>query len=387
MSEFSCDVVRVEIEPHPNADAIELARVGDYVSIVQKGQFKTGDLAVYIPEAALVPYWMLEEMGLQGKLSGKDKNRVKAIKLRGVLSQGLLYPVSEISENGETKFYIRGEGAIDYLASQNDYLDVEEGDDVTEFLGITKYEPPIPTQMQGLIRGDYFDYAFKYDFDNIKKHKDLFKEGEDVSITEKIHGTFMVFGILPSEIPFNEGLPSRYLLSSKGMFAKGQVIDIEADENDTNLYVRAASKYQLVTRMHRLFRATSYPVYLLGEVYGGNVQDLGYGIQKGDLHFRAFDIAVKRPDGLKFFDDEMLDLCLDDMGLERVPVLYRGPYSKEAVLDYTEGNETLSGKNSHMREGVVVRSTMARVHPRHGRVIAKSINERYLMRKNATEFN
>lgn len=50
MSTFACKARRIQIEPHPNADAIELARVDDYVSIVRKGEFEGGDLAIYIPE-------------------------------------------------------------------------------------------------------------------------------------------------------------------------------------------------------------------------------------------------------------------------------------------------------------------------------------------------
>ena len=92
MSTFAVLVVRVVIEPHDNADALEIARVGDYRSIVRKGQFTTGELVAYIPEQSVLPGEVLDELGLRGKLAGKEGNRVKAIKLRGVLSQGLVYP-------------------------------------------------------------------------------------------------------------------------------------------------------------------------------------------------------------------------------------------------------------------------------------------------------
>ncbi len=95
MATFECKVYKLTIEEHPNADVIELARVGDYYSVVRKGQFKTGDMGVYIPEGAIVPDWLLLRLGLEGKLAGKQRNRVKAIKLRGVLSQGLIFPVDE----------------------------------------------------------------------------------------------------------------------------------------------------------------------------------------------------------------------------------------------------------------------------------------------------
>ena len=66
MATFEAKVYKLKIEEHPNADALELAVVGDYRSIVRKGQFKTGDLGVYIPEAAVCPDWLIRELGLEG---------------------------------------------------------------------------------------------------------------------------------------------------------------------------------------------------------------------------------------------------------------------------------------------------------------------------------
>ena len=91
MSTFAVKVLKiVTIEPITGADSIESAVVGDYRSVVRKGQFHAGDLAVYIPEASIVPLPLLQSMGLEGRLAGKDKNRVKATKIRGVISQGIV---------------------------------------------------------------------------------------------------------------------------------------------------------------------------------------------------------------------------------------------------------------------------------------------------------
>src|SRR5271157_4752913 len=97
MSTFEAKVYRLTIEPHPNADKLELAVVGDYRAIVGKGQFMTGDYGVYIQEASIVPDWLIEKLGLVGKLAGPQHNRVKAMKLRSILSQGLVYPVTSLS--------------------------------------------------------------------------------------------------------------------------------------------------------------------------------------------------------------------------------------------------------------------------------------------------
>ena len=95
MSEFEVKTYPVIIERHPDADLLELARIGDYYSIVLKGQFQTGDTCAYIPEASIVPDSLIAKMGLEGKLAGRAHNRVRAIKLRGILSQGLVYPMPD----------------------------------------------------------------------------------------------------------------------------------------------------------------------------------------------------------------------------------------------------------------------------------------------------
>jgi len=122
MSTFEVLVKPVTISPHTNADNLEIAEVYGYRSIVLKGQYKDGDLVAYIPEDAVVPENVLRSMGLHGKLAGSARNRVKAIRLRGVLSQGICHPVQP---------------------------EWAEDQDVTELLGVTKYCPPIPTCLNG----------------------------------------------------------------------------------------------------------------------------------------------------------------------------------------------------------------------------------------------
>jgi RNA ligase (TIGR02306 family) len=92
MSTFTVAVVRVDaIDVIEGADRIEAARVLGYRIVVPKGACRPGDLAVYIPEAGVVPENVLVDLGLVGKLAGPQHNRVKAMRLRGVVSQGLLY--------------------------------------------------------------------------------------------------------------------------------------------------------------------------------------------------------------------------------------------------------------------------------------------------------
>jgi len=389
MSKFEVKVYRLEIEEHPNADVIELAKVGDYRSIVRKGQFQTGDLGVYIPEAAIVPDWLISELGLEGKLAGKDKNRVKAVKLRGILSQGLIVPLTP-QPNGQwwIKFNA-GENGNKAGIGENFYcpygtLPVEEGADVADLLCITKWEPPIPVHMNGEIF-NAFGYTLKYDIENIKRYPDAFEEGDDVSITEKIHGTWCCMGFHPDlESP---------IVTSKGFSEKGLAFKFN-EANKDNLYIRAYKATTDNDNATAVMRAvlelaaleTDTPVYLLGEIFGPGVQDFLYG--KTEPQFRLFDVYIGEPGQGKYLDAIKLPAFAKKIGVESVPVLYTGIYSKEIVELYTSGDETVSGDASHMREGIVIKPTTERRDVELGRLFLKSVSEAYILRKNknATEY-
>ena len=350
MSAFSVPVVSIRaIEPIPNADAIELAVVGDYRSVVRKGQFQPGDVAIYIPEAAVVPDDLLERLGLVGKLSGAKKNRVKAIKLRGCLSQGILF-----------------DGAPTGTAL---------GTDMAPALGIVKHEPPIPASMGGEMTS-LFGYTLNYDIENYKKFPDVLADGEEVEFTEKAHGTFCGVGVCPGlDNPDLFGADG--FVYSKGLGSKGLVFK-DNSTNDKNIYIAMARELHLHRRIREAFPGRT--VHVLGEVYGKGVQDLTYG--RPDRSLVVFDINI---DGRYLCRDELAE-AVAALGLARVPVLYRGPFSREALYQHTDGKTEL-GNGAHIREGIVVTPAVERRDDAIGRVILKSVSGDYLTRKgDVTEF-
>ena len=209
MATFESRIHALRIEPHPNADRLELAAVGGFRCIVGKGSFVDGDLAAYVPEGAVCPDWLIAELGLEGKLAGKRHNRVKAVKLRGALSQGLVYPVRD--------------GAIRGRA-------VAEGDDVTELLELVRYEPPIPIAMQGEVRPAH-GATLHYDIENFKKYPDALRAGEPVVITEKLHGSWCCLGWHPDHGP---------IVTSKGMSDRGPCAQARRGEPEQPLRARMA---------------------------------------------------------------------------------------------------------------------------------------------------
>jgi RNA ligase (TIGR02306 family) len=391
MSKFEVKVYKLEIEPHGNADSLELARVGDYRSVVRKGQFTTGDRGVYIPEGSIVPDWLLRKMGLwktdrdvgKGMLAGSSGNRVKAQKFRGALSQGLIYKIET-----EVQIFCDQIDVLDWLILEDGSKHlVEDGDDVTELLGISKYEPPIPIHMSGEV-WNAFGHTVPYDIENIKKYNRVLEDGEDVVVTEKIHGTFGCIGFDYVNRPNEDGV----IVHSKGLGGQGLAFKIN-EANKDNLYVRTALEIDRGWKespaqalcLASLIHSVGSIVYFLGEIFGP-VQDLKYGFTKPQ--FRVFDIYVGQPGHGHYMDyDKKVEFC-QVMGLQMVPILYRGPFSKEKIEELTTGKETVSGMSVHLREGVVITPSTERTNQWIGRVILKSVSEDYLLRKGeATEFN
>jgi RNA ligase (TIGR02306 family) len=350
VSNFIVPVVRIRaIEPIPNADAIELAVIGDYRSIIRKGQFKANDIAVYLPEAAVLPEALIQELGLEGRLAGSQKNRIKAIRLRGCLSQGILY--DKVPENAN------------------------EDDDLAENLNIIKYEPTIPAHMSGEV-ANLFGHTIRYDIENFKSFPDILIEGEEVEMTEKAHGTFTGIAVI-NGLDHEEMFDSNGLVYSKGLGGRGLVFKDNA-ANNINLYVQIAKKLNLHAAIRRVFQGKT--VHVLGETYGEGVQDLTYGSKI--KAFAAFDISV---DG-NFLDRDDFDLAVKELGIDRVPVLYQGPFSRDIMYQYTDG-KTVIGNGAHIREGVVIIPVSERRTNRIGRVILKSVSGDYLTRKgDVTEF-
>jgi RNA ligase (TIGR02306 family) len=372
MSTFACNVTRIKvIEPIEGADAIELAVVGDYRSVIRKGTFEVGDLAVYIPEAAVLPISLIDRMGLTGRLAGKDRNRVKAIRLRGCLSQGLVYSVVTDSAGVSQMSTPPYEPMC--------FVTIVEGEDVASILGIVKYEPIIPAYMSGEVYNAGQLLTVAYDIENVKKYPDVLIEGEEVVFTEKLHGTFCGVGILPEKDRNDKHIYNRLVVFSKGLGTQGLCFT-HSERNQGNVYFRALEKSGLLEKLRLVlqFSVEEVPFFVLGEVYGRGVQDLGYG--SNEIAFRVFDIISGYRGDQRAIPYDIAKIWCEEMGVEMVPLLYRGPYTKEIMLQHTSGMETVSGNSVNIREGIVVKPTTERRVEELGRVILKSISAEYLLR-------
>jgi RNA ligase (TIGR02306 family) len=354
MSTFTVTIEQLTIHPHNNADALELAQVGEYRAVVPKGVYVTGDYALYIPEQAILPGPLIEELGLVGKLAGKAKNRVKAIRLRGEVSQGIVCRPEALHLDWDP---------------DNDML--RDDEDYAEELGIEKWVPEVPAHMSGEVEAAP-ELIRWVDIENLQRYPDIFRNGEPVVATEKIHGTCCLF-----TYDMESG---QVWVSSKGHGEK----NLALVESETNLYWRAVRAAGLKEKAQQLANYASVAAYvkriaIFGEVFGAGVQDLHYGANVGrneTLGYRAFDIKL---DDNWIEAREFQEVC-ERLLLPTVPVLYSGPFDLEALKAVASGKTEVGGDN--IREGVVIRPADEEYSPiTGGRKIAKLISPAYLLRK------
>jgi RNA ligase (TIGR02306 family) len=342
------------VHDHPHADALELAQVGLYRAVVAKGAYRSGDAAVYIPEQAVLPPALVEELGLTGRLAGRASDRVKAVRLRGELSQGIVCRPRALA-------------GVDLVRAAT------EGTDFAELLGITKWVPPVPTTMSGDVEPAPGLLPW-VDIENVQRYPGIFEPGEPVVLTEKVHGTACLLTHLAEE--------GRVHVSSKGFGAK----NLALKEDPRNLYWRAVRAHGVPDAAARLAeRLGATRVGIFGEVYGAGVQDLAYGAngRSEELGYAVFDVSAEIDGRVRWLD--AAEVLGEELPL--VPRLYAGPYDIATVLELASGRETVSGRGLHLREGVVIRSATERYSPvTGGRAIAKAVSPAYLTRKGGTEY-
>ncbi|MCX4999209.1 RNA ligase (ATP) [Streptomyces longwoodensis] len=342
------------VHEHPNADALELAQVGLYRAVVAKGVYRTGDVAVYIPEQAVLPAGLIEELGLTGRLAGGNADRVKAVRLRGELSQGIVCRPGALAD-------------VDLARA------AAEGTDFAERLGITKWVPPIPPTMDGEVESAPALLPW-VDIENVQRYPDIFAPGEPVVLTEKLHGSACLLTYVADE--------DRAYVSSKGFGAKSLALT----EDPRNLYWRAVRGHGVAEAAARLAeRLGARRVGVFGEVYGAGVQDLTYGAdgRRDTLGYAVFDVSAEIGSTVTWLDPA--EVLGGELPL--VPRLFEGPYDSATVLEHASGRETVSGRGLHLREGVVIRPAVERYSPvTGGRAIAKAVSAAYLTRKGGTEY-
>lgn len=361
------EVVPVVLEKHPDADRLSVVQVYGYQCVTNTEQWKGITKAGYICPDSVVDTKRPEFAFLANKANAEGKYRVKAAKIRGTTSYGLLFPVAE------------------HFAL---------GDDVSDYYEIKRYEPGqlSRSQKDKFVIGGEEESApnidtgpEKYDVESFERYAfKLLEEGEPIFITEKLDG-------MNCRFVWHDG---RYYVKSRNRWVKrvpdyskvtvefltAQGVEVEKATDIVNrLYDKEKSVNSLWQQLEKTEPLMKYlrdnsGVTVFGEIYG-NTNRLKYGFKEGN-RFAAFDIYK---DGGFLSTQEYVDTIMTNT-LPYAPVLYPClDYSFAVVKTLAKGTTVVQDSNV-IREGVVVRPVKERYQHRFGRVILKSVNPAFLER-------
>lgn len=332
-----------EIAPIIDADKICHYRVDGWWIVDSVGRYQVDDLVVYIEIDAWCPHELAPFLS-KGKepreYNGVKGERLKTIKLRGAVSQGLLLPV-------ET-----GIGGYSFIKSiDGEHTLVNEGDDVSERLGVQKWEPPIPAQLRGKIAGNFPNWLRKTDQERIQNcFKDVNPLFEDSwTIEEKLDGSSMTVGYRKGDFILDKAgqpIPEEFVVCSRNLSLKL--------EDEDNTFVRVAKESGIQAAMTAYGRNLG----ISGELIGEGIQGNKYNI-KGHrwLIFDIFDVDTGKY--LNFVERNMIlfDLCQLSAKLETVPHIITQNLLDKTVYSLLEMAEAKSVLNSKTeREGLVFKN-------------------------------
>ena len=307
------------IRPIPDADAIECAVVGGWTVVIKKGDFKAGDLATYVEIDSWIPTELAPFLS-KGKepreYNGVRGERLRSVKLRGQLSQGLL---------------------LDRFVALDKVGEIHEGMDVSDLLNIVKYEPPVPACLAGKARGGFPSFIPRTDQERIQnltiEHAEWVSPGFPImptwEVTEKLDGSSMTVYVNEQD----QGVCSRNL----------NLYDTEG-----NTLWQVAHRDQIITALQDSQRNLA----IQGELIGEGIQGNHYKIKGQSFYvFDIYDIDK----GLYLTPKERRDFC-EFHELLHVPVIDTASHLSlgetiEGLLKHAEGKSRLNPQTD--REGLV----------------------------------
>lgn len=342
-----------EIRPIEGADAIEHYRINGWWVVDKKGAHKVGDLVCYCEIDSWIPHELapfLSKGQEPREYNGVKGERLRTIKLRGAVSQGLIIKLSTIP----TRVF-----AIENIETGDIYSADEivwnEDDDLTLDLKIQKWEAPIPAQLAGKVKGNFPSWGRKTDqercqnlWNNIEQH---IVADTKFEVTIKLDGSSTSYGLSPDK---------EYVVCSRNL-------SLELDQED-NTFVNTGHKYDLESKLKELGR----PLLISGELCGPGIQKNQEGLKEHQLF--VFDIYD--PMTASYLPaNERLEI-VKQLGLLHAPILYENTTLTELgiktlndLLSFAEGPSL----NATQREGVVFKSV-------NGSFSFKAISNKWLLK-------
>lgn len=343
-----------QIEPHTNADNLEIAQVGGFKSIIQKGSFKAGDFVVYVETDSLLPKQEWNQFLF--KKPEAQEVRIKTIRLRGVISQGVIFPRTILPE-----YVIVQDPNNEFNQTQIESQYLIEGADVTNILNIKLWVEEVPAQLKGKVKGVFPGFLIKTDQPRLETDLEVLKRNEGVLcwISEKLDGTSVTFYYRQGEF----GVCSR---------------NLELFE-DESLYWRIAKEYNI----KELLSSLGLNIAIQGEIFGLGVQKNRLKLNK--VMFRVFDVFSI--DQSRYYNyNELLNFS-EQTKLELVPIINSNyVLHTNSLEDFNDELPKITSvfNNQESIEGVVIKPKLGIKDydfdsPAH-RLSFKIINKEYLLK-------
>ena len=336
-----------EINPIPGADKIVRATVDGWqlVTAIDNG-FQVGDLVIYCEIDSWIPHAVAPFLS-KGKeprvFDGIAGERLRTMRMRGQISQGLLLPISAAAEYFVGSKFDEGQELSEFFTP---------GADVTELLGIVKYEAPVPACLAGEVKGMFPSVIPKTDQERIQNLTTEFEVWKEQGLlweeTEKAEGSSMTVYRYQDYV----GVCSR---------------NLDLKRNPDNSLWATAIRYDL----EQLLASTGRQLAIQGELVGEGIQGNIYQLRGQD--FFVYDIYdIDRGDYLlpKERDELMRQWNLRHVPVLRSSVSFAGMTVAD-VLKSADGKSVL-GVNGCLREGVVYKC-------RTRRLSFKAISDLYLL--------
>ncbi len=330
--------------PIKDADRIEMIQVLGWYLVVKKDEFKVGDLCVYFEVDSMLPireeFEFLRKSSYNGRL---DAFRVKTMKMRGQISQGIAMPLSILGDES----------------------DLEEGDDVTDILGVTKYEMPISPQLQGQVKGSFPSFIPKTDEIRIQSVPDVLGRHLETRmvITEKLDGTSATF--------FYDHIGDEFGVCSRNLQLK---------ETEENTYWKMARSLDLENKIKNVFPNQS--IAIQGEIVGPGIQQNKYKLTEHKF-FMYHGIDIERWEYLSHRGFVYMAQLLE---LETVPIIdvdfHLNGFSIDHLVVQASGSSMLY---NIAREGIVIKAANEETDHEIGRLSFKVINPEFLLKHEKNE--
>jgi RNA ligase (TIGR02306 family) len=326
------------VEKHYNADSLDICTIRGWKVVTKRDEFKKGDFAVYFEVDSFLPirpeFEFLRKSSYK-KMGDREGFRLRTVKLRGQLSQGLLLPISILEGPDEMKIGYSDQpwGKQLQVGPYDNALIIQEGEDVTEYLSVVKYEPPIPAQLSGKVRGGFPSWGRKTDQERVQNLvNEVMSEmdkGSKFEVTIKLDGSSMSVGHNNGDV----------VVCSRNLS-----LDLE---QEGNTFVTAAKELGLIDKIKEFGN-----IVISGELCGPGIQGNKEGLKKHEFYvFDIFNVDTQT----YMSPDERYEIC-HSLNLNHVHVIAYNVSlnvlklkSIEDILSYAEG-PSLYAKN---REGVV----------------------------------